>query len=405
MNIINFSIDNELMGARNLGSREHQNLRSSFATTSTTNVNTFICDVKSMVNTNQFTSRLPYLLREHEYDLSSTNLNKIFTAQWLDDRRAIMGTKCNKLVLLDTQSGRQYIQNPLKSHKNSRNIQNHCGIHSISINPSNTLLATGAEHVNDIAVYSLPSLEPVTVGYNAHSYWIFDSVWLDDQNVVSGAGDNRLALWGIDSYSSNHPSSNHVTSLKNKILINSKSNYVSSKSAHSSPTTSPTQNVRLNRSWSNQNQHKASFLYNINNKNRLMGRRILKRSSSTSLSSLGTSSSINRLRIRPSIVLRSPISNYQRAFHAFYASNRETQQSSQASSCSSPLFTSSFTNHFINRLISRQEMSSDANSQSNECLTTGRAGNLIPITNFYRVTSRGSTGRGSSSANAANRLG
>jgi WD repeat-containing protein 40A len=88
--------------------------------------------------------------------------------------------------MLDTISGKYSIQNPLKSHKKSTNIQNHCGIHSISINPSRTLLATGAEHVNDIAVYSLPSMEPVSVGYGAHSYWIFDILWLDDEHVCSG---------------------------------------------------------------------------------------------------------------------------------------------------------------------------------------------------------------------------
>ena len=99
---------------------------------------------------------------------------------------------------MDTQTGRYSIQNPLKSHRKSIDVQNHCGIHSISINPSRTLLATGAEHVNDMGIYSLPSMEPVSVGFGAHSYWIFDFIWLDDQHVCSGAGDNRLALWRIN---------------------------------------------------------------------------------------------------------------------------------------------------------------------------------------------------------------
>lgn len=78
------------------------------------------------------------------------------------------------------------------------------GVHAISINPSRTLLATGAEHVNDVAIYSLPDLEPVMVGFKAHSYWIFDILWLDDEHVVSGAGDNRLALWSVGSGSNNN---------------------------------------------------------------------------------------------------------------------------------------------------------------------------------------------------------
>jgi hypothetical protein len=57
--------------------------------------------------------------------------------------------------------------------------------------------------VNDVAIYSLPDLEPVMVGFKAHSYWIFDILWLDDEHVVSGAGDNRLALWSVGSGSNN----------------------------------------------------------------------------------------------------------------------------------------------------------------------------------------------------------
>jgi WD repeat-containing protein 40A len=93
---------------------------------------------------------LPFILKERDLTLKNCNLNKIFCAQWLDDRKILMGTKCNSILIMDTTSGRYAIQSPIKSHPSSKQINNHCGIHSIAINPSRTMLATGAENVNDI---------------------------------------------------------------------------------------------------------------------------------------------------------------------------------------------------------------------------------------------------------------
>lgn len=65
---------------------------------------------------------------------------------------------------MDVCSGQQTVIPSLKSSEESIPATSPCGIHAIAINPSGTMLATGALHTNDIAVYRLPTFDPICVG-------------------------------------------------------------------------------------------------------------------------------------------------------------------------------------------------------------------------------------------------
>lgn len=139
---------------------------------------------------------MPRLFQEREFKLGK--INKVFTSQWVNDKQVVFGTKCNKLVIMDLATGAMDQIPSLKSSTNSRAAMCPCGIHSIAVNPSRTMLATGAENTNDLAIYKLPTFDPICVGERGHTDWIFDICWLDDEFVVTGSRDSKLGLWKID---------------------------------------------------------------------------------------------------------------------------------------------------------------------------------------------------------------
>jgi WD repeat-containing protein 40A len=136
-----------------------------------------------------------------EYEITVGNMNKVFSSQWLSHKQVIFGTKCNKLMVLDVASKKIDHIPSLESRESSsatfRPPTAERGVNSIEMNPSKTLLTTGATNSNDVAVYRLPTLDPVCVGGKGHQDWIFDQTWIDDQFFVSGSRDGSISLWRI----------------------------------------------------------------------------------------------------------------------------------------------------------------------------------------------------------------
>lgn len=137
-----------------------------------------------------------------ERPISLNNMNKVFCSEWLSDRQVVFGTKCNKLMVYDVTT-EKIDQIPCLSGKRESvadmaPAETANGIHALQINPSKTLLASGAKNSNEIAIYRLPTLDPVCVGQGAHRDWVLDVCWLDDEFLVSGSRDTKLALWHFE---------------------------------------------------------------------------------------------------------------------------------------------------------------------------------------------------------------
>ncbi|ELT97249.1 hypothetical protein CAPTEDRAFT_101926 [Capitella teleta] len=146
--------------------------------------------------TSEVSCRLPGLMKEHELKLGE--INKVFASRWLNEGFVAFGSKCNKLFVVDVRT-KQMRQIPsLDSSSNSNPAESPCGIHCIDINPSGRLLATGGVNVNDVAVYKLPTFDPLAVGEAGHQDWVFDCKWVDDEFLVSGSRDSKLILWKFD---------------------------------------------------------------------------------------------------------------------------------------------------------------------------------------------------------------
>ena len=115
MNIVKSSIANELFGAKNAAAypdRTTASLSAVFAPSGASLQSPAPEDEDRLdpystyhkhffspraTRLDYFTRRLPSVLRQYEFDIKASNVNKVFCSQWLDNRRVIMGTKCNKV--------------------------------------------------------------------------------------------------------------------------------------------------------------------------------------------------------------------------------------------------------------------------------------------------------------------
>ncbi|TPX39276.1 hypothetical protein SeMB42_g04923 [Synchytrium endobioticum] len=172
--------------------------------------------------------KIPSLLREREIDMSG--LDKIFASAWLSDKEVVVGTKCDRLFVLDTDimkkiqiptfqelstgSGRLSSPsaasfmgvNPVgatdRTHPQQAPPVNCCGIHAIAVNPSKTLLAVGSTAA--IHIYHLPSFQPLC-SLLGHTDMVFSVAWISEHVLISGSRDMTVKSWTLPSECTNIP--------------------------------------------------------------------------------------------------------------------------------------------------------------------------------------------------------
>lgn len=150
----------------------------------------------------EFFPRQLTLLREKEFPISDWRIDKAFAAVWLSHDELLVGTKCNKLLRVNPEKGTATtVRVPdvnSRFRTSPRVDRSNCGIHSIAISPSHTLVATGGAEPADCAVLSLPNFRHVQT-MQGHLDWVFGIAWLTDQHLVTGSRDKSVMLWQVDS--------------------------------------------------------------------------------------------------------------------------------------------------------------------------------------------------------------
>ncbi|KAJ3228385.1 hypothetical protein HK099_002890 [Clydaea vesicula] len=193
--------------------RKSQKSKGSRIALESCNFSNFANDIPRFVS-----QRASPLYNETEFEMSGND--KVFASAWLSSSEIVMGTKCNKLLVLNVETGKK-IEIPalliqgeygLEDDKNdedtagsegeenfqSRKAQLCYGIHSIAVNPSRTLLAVGAGKPTEfIQVYELPTFKPLAV-LRGHTDMVFSVCWIDDISLISCSRDITVKIWKID---------------------------------------------------------------------------------------------------------------------------------------------------------------------------------------------------------------
>ena len=140
-------------------------------------------------------------------------VDKIFAACWLAGGLVLAGTKCNKLLEINTEARTSRAVSLPASPSGGQVIEAGCpnlgrrliaglggaggGIHTVALNPSHTLVSTGGTNVCDCIV-----LDPI--GHRhvctlvGHCDRLYDSDWMTETRLITASGDGTCKIWDVD---------------------------------------------------------------------------------------------------------------------------------------------------------------------------------------------------------------
>lgn len=119
----------------------------------------------------------------------------LFVQAWLDASNVVVGTKCNSLLRLNVDSGEFEaigLHDEADSALDSAPTRGHpCGIHAVALNPSRTLLATGAPDSSQCAVLE-------TDGFCRKQVFQVNENLTPDSQVAWICGVSQMMPWMVD---------------------------------------------------------------------------------------------------------------------------------------------------------------------------------------------------------------
>ncbi|CAI7861192.1 unnamed protein product [Closterium sp. NIES-53] len=130
---------------------------------------------------------IPLQYSERELD-EIKHYDKVFASAWVDHSTFVIGTKDNKLIRWDTDTGKHVnIPLPDSPQPRHRDRQDNCGIHSMLVHLAEYLLSAFWHVITWRLQFIVQS----------HENWMFAAAWVGDSHLITGSRDSTVKLWSI----------------------------------------------------------------------------------------------------------------------------------------------------------------------------------------------------------------